>query len=125
MLSSLREEYYLGAERRKSVRYEFSAEVEIEWCGKRIWGRIRNVSRHGMFIELPELPVANAVFTANVALNKPLGLECVVRRIVPGRGIGVTVTPLNAEAQTRYKALLVALSASSEPARMLTGDRVK
>jgi hypothetical protein len=29
MLGGLREEYYLGAERRKSVRYEFSAEVEI------------------------------------------------------------------------------------------------
>ena len=114
MLSSLREEYYSGVERRNSVRYEFSADVEIEWCSKRIWGRIRNVSKHGLFIELPELPVANAVFTAKIALNKPLCVECVVRRVVTGRGIGVTVTPQNPEAQARYEALLIALSLSSE-----------
>jgi hypothetical protein len=117
MLQSLRDEYsYPSGERHVSVRYEFSAEIEIEWCSRKIWGRVRNVSRHGMFIELPDLPVVNAAFPARLALNKPLGMECVVRRLVPGRGIGVTVTIPGREERRRYEALLAALSLGSEPA---------
>jgi len=122
MLDSLREEYYVGVERRKSVHYEFGADVEIEWCSKRIWGRVRNISKQGMFIELPEVPLANAAFTAYVALNEPLRLECVVRRIVPGRGIGVTVTPYDVKARARYEALLIALSLSSESVSVCCDD---
>lgn len=86
MLPSLRDECsYPQVERRRSVRYEFSIEIEIEWCGKKYWGRVRNISRHGMFIVLPDLPVLNAAFTANLALNLPLKVECVVTRVVPGR----------------------------------------
>ena len=117
MLRSLRDEYsYPSVERRASARYEFSAEIEIEWCGKKIWGRVRNVSRHGMFIELPDVPVVNAAFPASLALNQPLRMECVVRRVVPGHGLGVTVSIPGKEARRRYEALLVALSLGSEPA---------
>ena len=73
MLPSLRDEYSAHhPDRRKSARYEFSAAIEIEWCSKKYWGRVRNISRHGLFIELPDLPVLNAEFSASLALNKPL-----------------------------------------------------
>ncbi len=102
-------------ERCVSARYEFSADIEIEWCSKRLWGRVRNISRSGMFIELSDLPEVNARFFANLALNKPLRIECVVRRVVPGRGIGVSITMSGEEGRTRYEALLVALSLGSGP----------
>ena len=117
MLRSLRDEYsYPSVDRRKSARYEFSAAIEIEWCSKKYWGRVRNISRHGMLIELPDLPVLNAAFSAGLALNNPLRVECVVRRVVPGQGIGVTVTLTSEESRMRYEALLQALSLSPEPA---------
>lgn len=115
MLRSLREEYSnSSADRRKSARYEFTTAIEIEWCSKKSWGRVRNISRHGMFIELPDLPALNAAFSASLALNKPLRVECVVQRTIPGHGIGVTVTLPSKEARTRYEALLLALSLGPE-----------
>jgi hypothetical protein len=117
MLRSLRDEYsYPNVKCRNSARYEFSAAIEIEWCSKRYWGCVRNISRHGMFIELPDLPVLNAVFSASLALNMPLRVECVVRRAVPGQGIGVSVTLISKESRMRYEALLQALSLGSGPA---------
>ena len=56
MLQRLGDEYsYPNVDRRKSVRYEFSVGIEIEWCSKKYCGRVRNLSRHGTFIELPGL----------------------------------------------------------------------
>jgi hypothetical protein len=106
---------YPSLELRISTRYEFSADIEIEWCSKRVWGHIRNISRSGMLIELSELPEVNSRFFANLALNKLLRIECVVRRVVPQRGVGVIVIP-GEEARTRYEALLVALALGSGPA---------
>jgi hypothetical protein len=114
MLPSLRDEYsHPIVERRRSQRYEFSTPIEIKWCGKKFWGRVRNISRHGMFIALPDLPVLNASFTAYLALNLPLKIECVVNRVVPGQGIGVTVTQTTSLAKARYEALLMALAIDS------------
>lgn len=114
MLPGLRDKYsHLEADQRKTARYEFSAAIEIEWCGKKFWGRVRNVSRHGMFIMLPDLPVLNSAFTANLALNLPLKLECVVTRVIPGKGIGVSVTAPTKLARARYEALLMALTLDS------------
>ena len=37
MMPSLKDEYsYPVVDRRKSARYEFSAGMEIEWCGQEI-----------------------------------------------------------------------------------------
>jgi hypothetical protein len=66
-----------------------------------------------MFIALPDLLVLNAAFTANLALNLPLKVECVVTRVVPGQGIDVSVTQTTALARARYEALLMALAIDS------------
>jgi hypothetical protein len=114
MRPSLRDEYsYPNVERRRSARYEFSTEIEIAWCGKKYWGRVCNISRHDMFIALPNLPALNVAFTANLMLNLPLKVECVVTRVVPGQGIGVTVTQTTSLARARYEALLMALAIDS------------
>lgn len=113
----LSDEYsHPSRERRISVRYQFSADIEIEWCSRKIWGRVVNVSRLGMFIQLPNLPVLNAMFTAKLALNEPLQLECVVRRIVPRYGIGVTIAIRGEQDRRRFEALLFALSEGAGPA---------
>src|ERR1700722_8113826 len=103
-------------ERRTAARYRFSADIEIQWCAKRVWGRVRDVSRNGMFIELPDQPVLNAAFSANLALNEPLRVECVVRRIVPERGVGVSITIAEEQARKRFAALLFALGQGAGPA---------
>jgi hypothetical protein len=103
-------------EHRISVRYQFSADIEIEWCSKKIWGHVLNISRSGMFIEIPNLPVLNAMFPAKLALNQPLQLECVVRRIVPRYGIGVTIAIRGEQDRRRFEALLFALSEGAGPA---------
>lgn len=110
------EDSYPSLDRRVSARYEFSTDIEIEWRSMRVWGQVRNISRSGMFIELSVLPELNARFPANLALNKPLRIECVVRRVVPRYGIGVSITIAEEEDRTRYEALLVALSQGSGPA---------
>ena len=107
---------YPNPKLRIAERYEFSADIELEWCSKRVWGHTGNISRNGMFIELSDLPEINARFFANLALNKALRIECVVRRVVPGRGIGVSIMIPGEEARTRYEALLVALALGSGPA---------
>ena len=74
------------------------------------------MSRNGLFIELAEPPGFGAHFTANLALNVPLQLHCVVRRVVPGRGIGVSLA-VPAESKKRFEALLApALSLGADPA---------
>jgi hypothetical protein len=96
-------------DRRKLPRYCFYADLEIDWGSKTLWGRVRDISREGMFIEIAEWPWVNAHFSARLALDTPLPIECVVRRIVPGQGIGVTIAFQSTEGETRFEALLRAL----------------
>jgi PilZ domain len=103
-------------ERRAASRYEFRADIEIECGSGKLWGRVRDISRTGMFIELPMLDDRRGRFAANLALNEPLRMECVVRRVVSGCGVGVTITIPEEEGQGRYEALLVALSLGCGPA---------
>lgn len=103
-------------DRRKAPRYRFYADVEIDWGSKVLWGRVHDISREGMFIEIAECPWVSACFSARLALNAPLPVECIVRRIVPGRGIGVTITISDKESKRRFNALLRALRGSVGPA---------
>ena len=101
--------------RREFARYQFRVEAEILWQSRKIWGRVTDVSRGGLFIEMADAPCLNAHFTANLALNTPLRVNCVVRRVVPGFGIGVAVSVPEAS-RKRFQALLLALSAGADPA---------
>ena len=76
---------------------------------KACWGRVCDISKEEMYIETGECLPINARFRARLALETPLPMECVVRRIVLGRAIGVTISFINEEGKARFMALLLAL----------------
>lgn len=100
---------------RQFERFKFEVKTFVEGKSEKAWGRVTDMSRNGLFIEMAELPGLGAHFTAHLALNVPLQLQCVVRRIAPGRGIGVGFT-VPAESKERFEALLTALSLNADPA---------
>jgi hypothetical protein len=63
-----------------------------------------------MFIEAADTLWVGAGFTARLKLEKPVLLDCFVKRVEPGRGMGVSVDLSKAETQQRYQELLSQLS---------------
>ena len=92
-------------ERRWAPRYSFNADLEIEWGSALIRGRTRDISSNGMFIESADPLWIGAGFTARLGLEKPVRVDCFVKRVEPGRGMGVTVS-VPEEQQQRYRELL-------------------
>jgi len=111
--NAVAEASYPQTERRSSSRYDFCGEIEIDLGSRKIWGRTTNISRSGMFIELPDGLDLGSIFFGNLALHNPLRIECRVRRIVPGRGVGVSIVLACEEERLRYEALLAALAPAS------------
>ena len=70
----------------------------------------RDISANGMFIESPDTLWIGAGFTARLNLERPMKLDCFVKRIEPGRGMGVTVAMSETENHQRYQQLLSTLS---------------
>jgi hypothetical protein len=97
-------------ERRWSTRYSFRADLEIEWGSAVLRASTRDVSANGMFIESPDTLWIGAGFTARIKLDQPMKLDCFVKRIEPGRGMGVTVVVGESEYHQRYQHLLSSLS---------------
>ncbi|PYU30388.1 MAG: hypothetical protein DMG31_13900 [Acidobacteria bacterium] len=102
--------------RRVSLRYQFQVDIEIEWRSKRVWGRVRNISREGMFIELDDVLEPGTKFSANLSLNVPLRVIGLVRRTVPQYGIGVSFVVPEQVDKRRFEALLIASADGSDPA---------
>ena len=95
--------------RRVSPRYQFQVDIEIQWRSQRVWGRVKNISREGMFIELDDVPEPGARFFGNLSLNAPLRVIGLVRRTVPQYGIGVSFVIPDQMDKRRFEALLIAL----------------
>jgi len=105
-------------ERRWAPRYSFRAGLEIEWGSAVLRASTRDVSASGMFIESADPLWIGAGFSANLQLDQPVRVDCRVRRIEPGLGMGVSVS-LPQEQQQTYQELLGKLSqaaSGSEPA---------
>jgi hypothetical protein len=98
-------------ERRWSTRYSFRADVEIEWGSAVLRASTRDISANGMFIECTDTLWVGAGFTARMNLDRQMKLDCFVKRIEPGRGMGVTVALAETENHQRYQQLLSSLSA--------------
>jgi hypothetical protein len=97
-------------ERRWAPRYSFRADLEIEWGSAVLRARTRDISANGMFIEAVDPLWIGAGFTAQLNLDHPLKLDCSVKRIEPGRGMGVSVALSESESQKVYQDLLSSLS---------------
>ncbi len=100
-------------ERRWAPRYLFRADLDIEWGSAVLRGKTRDISANGMFIEAPDPLWVGAGFTARLNLEHPVKLDCFVKRIEPGYGMGVTVALSESESQKLYHELLSSLSSTS------------
>jgi hypothetical protein len=100
-------------ERRWAPRYNFRASLDIEWGSAVLRASTRDISSNGMFIESSDPLWVGAGFTASLQLDRPVKVDCFVKRVEPGRGMGVSVS-LSQEQQNDYQSLISRLS-RSEP----------
>jgi hypothetical protein len=97
-------------ERRWAPRYPFCANLEIEWGSAVLPAKTRDISANGMFIEAADTLWVGAGFTARLNLERPVKVNCSVKRVEPGLGMGVVVAPAELENQKYYQQLLDSLA---------------
>ena len=98
-------------ERRWAPRYVFRTALEIEWGSALLRASTRDVSASGMFIESADPLWVGAGFRASLELDRTVRVDCRVRRVEPGLGMGVSVSISDEQHQT-YHDLLSRLSQS-------------
>jgi hypothetical protein len=79
-------------ERRWAPRYDCRVSLDIEWGSAVLRATTRDVSTNGMFIESIDPLWVGAGFTASLQLELPVKITCFVKRVEPGRGMGVSVS---------------------------------
>jgi PilZ domain-containing protein len=97
-------------ERRRATRFAFRAELDIEWGSALLRGATRDISASGMFIEALDPLWVGAGFTARLKLDRPVQIDCFVKRVEPGRGMGVSVDLSKPDNHKRYQELLMQVS---------------
>jgi hypothetical protein len=97
-------------ERRWAPRYSFRADLEIEWGSAVLSGKTRDISANGMFIEATDTLWIGAGFTARLQVDRPFKVDCSVKRVEPGLGMGVAVALAESENQKNYQDLLDSLT---------------
>ncbi len=97
-------------DRRRSPRYAFDAPLEIEWGSALLQARASDISAEGLRIALDDPLWIGASFAARLALDAPLRLLCVVRRVEPGKGMGTTIEVPGEGDRGRLSELLEALA---------------
>ncbi len=98
-------------ERRFAARYQLDADVGIEWGSSTLMARVRDIGETGMFLVLSNPLWLNASFTAELRTQPPIKFDCRVRRVEPGSGMGVEITPINA-GTAEFTKLIAALQDS-------------
>jgi PilZ domain len=73
----------------RGLRHAFRTEVEIGWGAEVLKCVTRDIGDMGMFIETEHPLWLRAEFTARLKLGEILELDCIVRRVEPGRGMAV------------------------------------
>ena len=73
----------------RGLRHAFRTEVEIGWGAEVLKCVTRDIGDMGMFIETEHPLWLRAEFTARLKLGEVLEIDCIVRRVEPGRGMAV------------------------------------
>jgi hypothetical protein len=97
-------------ERRWAPRFRYHADLEIEWGSTVLRARTRDLSSNGMFIESVDPLWVGAGFTAQLTLDKPLRVNCFVKRVEPGCGMGVSIALAEQHHQQQYQEFINSLS---------------
>ena len=97
-------------ERRRSLRREFHANLEIDWGSAVLTGKVRDISPRGLFIELIPALWVGATFRARLKLNPALPLDCTVARVEPQNGVAVEFEIADRNGKAQLDALLSSLS---------------
>lgn len=84
-------------ERRRFPRYPFRAPVKIEWGSQVLNSHTRLLSQGGMFVESSDPLWIGATFSAVIQLHRPVRVNCVVRMIESGEGMGVEFVDVSPE----------------------------
>src|SRR5450432_3278348 len=99
---------------RNAPRYRFQASLEIEWGSARLKARTRDISAGGMFIESEDVLWVGAGFRARLAVERAkeqaLWLDCSVKRVEPGHGMGVAIALPPNQSQQNFEDLLAKLA---------------
>lgn len=96
-------------ERRRHPRFPFRADVDIEWGASILRAHTGDIGSEGMFIETHDPLWVGATFSAAVQIDPALRVDCAVRRVVPGRGMGVSFVSMNDGLRSRIADLLRSL----------------
>jgi hypothetical protein len=99
----------IGAERRKYQRRKFRGKIEIEWGSATLTGTIQDIGPNSLFVELVPPLWVGARFLARILVKPALGLDCIVRRAEPGKGIAVTFEVVEETGKAQLEALLASL----------------
>jgi hypothetical protein len=99
-----------STERKPLPRYNYPIEVVIGWGSKTIEARTRNISLRGMFIDMSQPLWLHAEFTVRLSLPEPIELDCVVKRVEPGRGVGVEFKDPPEAEREQLESLVAALA---------------
>jgi hypothetical protein len=73
----------------RGLRHAFRTEVEIGWGAEVLKCFTRDIGDMGMFIETEDPLWLRAEFTARLKLGEVLEIDCIVRRVEPGKGMAV------------------------------------
>lgn len=95
-----------GSERRRHKRYPCKAAVKITWGQVSLEAALRDISASGMYLETHEPLWARAQFSAQLMLPEAIRVECVVRRVDPGKGMVVEFTELTQETKMNLNHLI-------------------
>jgi|HubBroStandDraft_4_1064222.scaffolds.fasta_scaffold364864_2 hypothetical protein len=98
-----------AVERRLARRCAFDAPLEIEWGSSTLGGRVSEISANGMFVQIDQPLWVGARFEARLGVQPPLLLQCTVRRVAPGQGMGVSFEVAEPKGFERLEALVASL----------------
>lgn len=95
-----------SAERRRHPRLPVCVPVEIDWGSETLRAEVSDVSLGGMFLQTEDPLWVNARFAARIRARQTIPVDCIVRRVVPGRGMGVEFEGINEGTRRLLQALL-------------------